>query len=277
MFNNALFCSIAFLVGVNLCLAQTGSIPSEDKKKEQTVTHVCQPVITIQPNGFQQAEIPRRLFQTWKTHALPRDFAAWSQTWKAHHPQWEFELWDDAENRAFIQTYYSWFLTRYDSYPKEIFRADAVRYFYLYHYGGIYADLDFECLKSVEPLLSENCVILGRMSDHWPEHNIPNAFMASPPRAEFWLVVIHCLMNAPANPQPEHMTGPVILHKAVLCYKDKKKRQMILDQMQMYIQDAVPIAIQIRPPCELYPYEWTIRRYEKLPCSYAVTWWVHSW
>lgn len=248
-----------------------------DVDAQEANKHVCAAVQIINPGKAQTAPIPRRLFQTWKTHDLPSQFAAWSATWHQYNPDWEFELWDDAENRMFIQHYYPWFLPRYDSYPKEICRADAVRYFYLYRYGGIYADLDFECCKSLEPLLDENCVILGRMSSNDHEHNIPNALMASPPKAEFWLLVIHGMLHAPSGLRPEYTTGPVILREAVLVYQDKKKRQMIVDQMKVFIQDAVPISVQIRPPCELYPFDWKTSKYEKFPCTYAVTWWAHSW
>lgn len=249
----------------------------EGKSFDQMAKHVCEPVITIRPPGSKCEVIPRRLFQTWKTHELPKNFAAWSETWKMYNPEWEFVLWDDEENREFIAAHYPWFLLRYDSYSKEIYRADAVRYFYLYTYGGIYADLDFECYKSLEPLLEENSVILGSMVSGDPDHSIPNAFMASPPKAEFWLIVIHHLLNAPEELRPEYTTGPVILRKAVLAYQNKKQRQMILDQMKHYFQDGEPIEVQVRPPCELYPYDWITKVYQKFPCSYAITWWSHTW
>ena len=41
----------------------------------------------------------------------------------------------------------------YDGLLMPIMRADAVRYLYLYEFGGIYADLDFLCLQSFESLL----------------------------------------------------------------------------------------------------------------------------
>lgn len=37
---------------------------------------------------------------------------------------------------------YPWFLSTWDNYPYNIQRADAIRYFVLLHYGGIYIDLD---------------------------------------------------------------------------------------------------------------------------------------
>ena len=45
---------------------------------------------------------------------------------------------------------YEWFLETWDAYPYNIERADAIRYFVLHHYGGIYLDLDdVRILRSV--------------------------------------------------------------------------------------------------------------------------------
>ncbi|KAK0521103.1 hypothetical protein OC834_006789 [Tilletia horrida] len=89
--------------------------------------------------------IPRIIHQTWKDSTLP--------------PQWqvlkddEYMLWTDAESRTFIEKHYNWFLPVFDAYPYPIQRADAIRYFVLHHYGGIYMDLDIGCLRRFDPLL----------------------------------------------------------------------------------------------------------------------------
>lgn len=62
-------------------------------------------------------------------------------------------LWTDAGSRDFIAKNYPWFLDTFDNYVYPIQRADAIRYFVLYHYGGIYIDLDIGCLKPLDPLL----------------------------------------------------------------------------------------------------------------------------
>ena len=60
------------------------------------------------------------------------------------HPGWEYKFWTDDTARAFIAKEYSWFLDTYDGYPYPIQRADALRYFAVYHYGGVYADMDLQ-------------------------------------------------------------------------------------------------------------------------------------
>ena len=47
--------------------------------------------------------------------------------------------------REFIEKMYPWFLKTYDGYTQEIMRIDAVRYFILHYFGGIYLDIDMEC------------------------------------------------------------------------------------------------------------------------------------
>ena len=65
----------------------------------------------------------------------------------------EYMLWTDAGSREFIATNYPWFLSAFDGYPYPIQRADAIRYFVLHHYGGIYMDLDVGCQQRMDPLL----------------------------------------------------------------------------------------------------------------------------
>ncbi len=62
-------------------------------------------------------------------------------------------LWTDAGSREFIANRYSWFLETFDGYKYNIQRADAIRYFVLHHYGGIYIDLDMGCLRPIDPPL----------------------------------------------------------------------------------------------------------------------------
>ncbi|KAH9951652.1 hypothetical protein B0H21DRAFT_716901 [Amylocystis lapponica] len=97
--------------------------------------------------------IPRIIHQTWKTDTIPSKWAEISQQCRDMMPDYEYMLWTDASSRDFIAEYYPWFLHTFDNYPYPIQRADAIRYFILYHYGGVYMDLDIGCLRPFDPLL----------------------------------------------------------------------------------------------------------------------------
>jgi len=250
--------------------------------------------------------IPARIFQTWKTKsALPHPYALWSASFAAHNPGFERVLWDDDDNARLIGEHFPWFFETYKGYPKEIYRADAVRYFFLYANGGIYADLDAECLRPLDHLLGRGDIVLGRMgSDPDHPHAIPNAIMASKPRQEFWLLVIW-LMSAMAKNQasPEYMTGPVVLKAAVDLYRaqDPLWVRSVVNTITAYLSaDLQPVRqrceIALLPSREWFPIDWTdpihqmLRRQglggrllsdsdKKLlfPAASMVTYWAHGW
>ncbi|EMD40785.1 glycosyltransferase family 32 protein [Gelatoporia subvermispora B] len=97
--------------------------------------------------------IPRIIHQTWKSETMPPKWVNVSQGCRDMMPDYEYKLWTDASAREFIAEEYPWFLDTFDGYTYPIQRADAIRYFILYHYGGIYMDLDIGCLQRMDPLL----------------------------------------------------------------------------------------------------------------------------
>ena len=62
-------------------------------------------------------------------------------------------MWNDTEGMALIRNHYPWFYKHIGAFKTGVEKADIMRYFILYHHGGVYADLDMECLRPWEPLL----------------------------------------------------------------------------------------------------------------------------
>lgn len=250
-------------------------------------------------------EIPKRIFQTWKEKEVRNPaLKSWQESWKIRNPGYFYELWDDSDNREFIKTHYPHFLEIFDGYDRPIKRADAIRYFYLYHYGGIYADLDFECLKNFDPLLSiqnKTDIILGTLgnmdNDKYRMHAIPNALMISKKGSDFFKLVIDTLISIGNvnDLAPEIATGPVLLFVCYVYYKTRNKNLNLL--LSLYGKDIFENAhpsfsskIFIVEPKILYPINWDNSThkeyYEKLNTesaeeifkeSYAITYWMHSW
>lgn len=217
--------------------------------------------------------IPKIIHQTWKTASLPANFKKWSDTWKKHHPDWTYQFWNDQDLRALIATDFPWFLATYDGYDKHIKRVDAARYFILYKYGGVYADMDFMCLKNLEPTLRGYNIVLGQMGNNRGfNHSVPNALMASVPGHAFWKQVIQTLEERKkAQGGVEWATGPVALY----------------DTLKHYFKPD----LCIHAPHIFYPLNWQTRDHVKLnlnaksekvvqklfPGAYAVTFWTGSW
>ena len=95
-------------------------------------------------DGKRSPMIPRIIHQTYKTRDLPERWKDTPETWKRHHPEWTYMFWSDHDNRELIKRVDPEFLPSYDAYKYPIQRADAVRYYILKHYGGIYVDLDMQ-------------------------------------------------------------------------------------------------------------------------------------
>ncbi len=250
--------------------------------------------------------IPARIFQTWKSKTeFPANFAQWSATFKQHNPAFEHELWDDADNRNFIRTRFPWFLPTYDAYPAEIYRADAVRYFYLYCFGGIYADMDVECLKPLDDLLPLGGVVLGQMGpDPDFPHSLPNAIMASAPRQRLWLLALGLLPYfAQVQRKVEFTAGPVFLKSVVDLYRANDPLwadSVIASVAQILNLDLQPSEertnITILPSRRWYAVDWTdpihLRLREDVLAgkpldaatkawlfkdAWMVTYWTHTW
>ena len=193
-------------------------------------------------------KFPKIIYQTWKTRTLPKNFQVWSSTWKENHPKHKYLMWTDKNNRDFIKNNYSDFLETYDNYNQNIKRVDAVRYFFLYHYGGIYADLDFESLKPLDPILKEFSdydVILGRMGINEEfAHSIPNAIMISKPRADFWLYVIENMKKRANQDGAEYDTGPMLLKYCVDTYRGPSKIKVLSTDYLYPINWAINEGVQ---------------------------------
>ncbi|OJA13810.1 hypothetical protein AZE42_00513 [Rhizopogon vesiculosus] len=101
----------------------------------------------------QLERIPRIIHQTWKSETLPKKWKGYSEACRNMMSDYDYMLWTDASSREFIAENYPWFLDTFDDYEYTIQRADAIRYFVLYHYGGIYIDLDIGCSRPLDPLL----------------------------------------------------------------------------------------------------------------------------
>lgn len=184
-------------------------------------------------------KIPKIIHQTWKNECLPVAFMTLSQTWRDMLPDWEYHLWTDEMNREFVRIHFPDFLKKYDAYPRNIQRADAIRYLLLYTYGGLYVDMDFECLKpEFVTLLEDAEFIAGKepylhAHSHGREYIVCNALMASIPNYPFLEFVIHRMMNHPHGWNVRHgrdildSTGPFLLSDAYREYPQKNELKII--------------------------------------------------
>jgi mannosyltransferase OCH1-like enzyme len=137
--------------------------------------------------------VPRVIHQTWKDAEIPRKWLPYQESWRERNPGWEYRFWCDADNRRLIAERHGWFLPVYDAFPRDIQRVDAAKYFILYTFGGVYADLDCECVRSIDPLVEQGGAIVGRSADGVVEC----AFIASAPGHRLWPRTFEAMQRPP--------------------------------------------------------------------------------
>jgi mannosyltransferase OCH1-like enzyme len=131
-------------------------------------------------------------------HICPRDFKRWNILWFSGYeswlrifpkPEYTHMIWYDDELDKFIEKEYPWFLDVFKSYDINIKRIDMIRPFFLYHYGGIYADMDYMVYKNFYNEIPQDKISIPESPYKYNEH-IQNALMISPPKNIFWLLLI---------------------------------------------------------------------------------------
>jgi mannosyltransferase OCH1-like enzyme len=139
--------------------------------------------------------IPKIFHRTWVNQTIPAIWADSYEECKNLYDDWQIMFWTDERSRRFISEYYSSFLSVYDSYEYPIQRADAIRYFVLYHYGGVYMDLDIGCssksTSSSTPSYSLDDILkFPAVVPKTDPIGYSNDFMASRPRHPFFKTLI---------------------------------------------------------------------------------------
>jgi hypothetical protein len=166
-------------------------------------------------------KIPKIIHQTWKNENVPDYLKDFQKSWLKFNPEYEYQFWTDIDIENFIRSKYKWFYHIFKSYDSNIKRVDAFRYFLLYEYGGIYVDLDFECLRSFDNLMENNTCFFGsEPPQHFKKWKVTNllpcnALMASIPKHPFWKFVCNELPKYLHIINIVKSTGPVFLRS---CY-----------------------------------------------------------
>jgi mannosyltransferase OCH1-like enzyme len=121
-------------------------------------------------------------------------------------------MWNDEDLDEFMHSKYPEYYDMYMAYPAHIMRVDAARYFILKEYGGIYADMDFECIRNFEDKIPVDKVSIAESA--FEGEGFQNALMISPRGHPFWDSVIHELVKYRNHPHPHHSTGPQVIVRA---------------------------------------------------------------
>lgn len=175
--------------------------------------------------------VPRLIFLTWKVRQIPRAVQRCVESFQRRNPHWTVVIMSDADCLKWLAAKRPADLAWYEALPKGILRADAMRLLWLHEMGGIYADIDVECLRPLDGLAAMlgDGEWLALTRDHPVHerihfHNTPmwmNDFMVARPGAPLIGVALKMLAGMVAagfqwNPRNAVMeTGPGLLNRAL--------------------------------------------------------------
>jgi mannosyltransferase OCH1-like enzyme len=136
-----------------------------------------------------------------------------------------FYLWNKNSARQFIEQNFSWFLPTYDSYRYSIQRIDALKYFLLWQYGGIYMDLDVSCRRPLDPFLEFSAWLPGT----WPM-GVSNDVMGAAPGHSIMRLLAESLQSHDKIYVSKYITvfwrtGPMFVNNVLLAWFREESRR----------------------------------------------------
>ena len=160
-------------------------------------------------------KIPKIIHQT-----APADESKWPEIWSKCQktwkelfpaPEYEYKMWTDEDLDDLMKNDFPEHYEMYKGYDQKIKRFDIVRYFILYKYGGIYADMDYICFKNFYDLMPSDKVSISESPYKYNEY-LQNALMISPKEHPFWMNVIEkATKRSGKDVSVIVATGPVLI------------------------------------------------------------------
>ena len=234
-------------------------------------------------------KIPAIIHQVWsdKIRPLPQFFKELSETWKKVYPDWKYILWDDKKMDLFIKDYYPEFDAYCQSFPYDVQRWDTIRYFFLYKYGGMYVDFDYEAIEPLnEVVQNHSCCFASEPKEHTQifgkEVYINNGLIIAEPNHPFIKNIIDCvMMKYPADrifrDKMEEVlltTGPLMITNLYETYENKDDIYIMPPEIVAPF-NKIEVADYLNNE-ELSP-EFNMLLEEKLEKAKAVHYFIGSW
>ena len=170
--------------------------------------------------------IPKIIHQTAKTKDIPSVWKKYQKKVQELHPDWEYRFWTDEDNLQFVKKEFPEYFELFVGLPKNIMRADVIRYLIMYKIGGLYLDLDYEMIKPFEYLNHDLVLPLSKSKEEGDSiDGIGNCIFASAPNQPFWMLVMKKLTDNPPlakNVDVEASTGPTFLSELFFSSKENQ-------------------------------------------------------
>lgn len=175
--------------------------------------------------GDRQGTVPKILHKT--TRVLSRDdvqTAFYKECEDIYLSDgWEVKLWYDDMIDLFVAEHYPQYFQQFKEITPHIKQVDAVRYLFMHYFGGIYADMDAECIRPasnfVDGLIKGSTAWLGGYPEPF--------FLMSTPGNEFWIFAFELILQDWRKYNVRSTGGPQGLNRMAKAYVSLKGQDAI--------------------------------------------------
>ncbi|MDA3930411.1 MAG: glycosyltransferase, partial [Prolixibacteraceae bacterium] len=192
-------------------------------------------------------EIPKIIHQIYESKAgnkPPELLLKISESWLEFNPEWTYKFWGTLEIDTFLEKHHPHFIDFYRSFNYDVQRWDVIRYLFLYHYGGVYVDFDYECLEPIDLILEgKTCCFGFEPTSHSQfvnkKHIISNAFISCIPQHPFLKCILEEITASTAifsdYVNKFHFvmetTGPYMINRVFETYKSKENVSLLPSEL----------------------------------------------
>ncbi|KAJ3282419.1 hypothetical protein HK104_010894 [Borealophlyctis nickersoniae] len=170
---------------------KVGNASVEDRALYEKSLSLAQPILKWGPPPPPTYKVPPTIHYILidrDPNTIPATWIEARESCMGLHPDWEFKFWDRDSAVAFLEREHPWFVETWHGYKHPIQRADSLRYFVLWSFGGVYLDMDLACRRSLDPFRRFDFVA--------PEAHpvgVSNGFVMSRPQSPFLNRVLSAL------------------------------------------------------------------------------------
>jgi mannosyltransferase OCH1-like enzyme len=191
--------------------------------------------------------IPKIIHQIWwqGEDNIPKTYPNHTTSWKTINKDYKYYFWDEQKIKKLLKSYPKNIQKRFNEYPRMIQKIDMAKFIILHTYGGLYVDIDSECIKPINDLLKNKKIVLIEMNISGLEKlfsfgylnglALQNGVMAGQKNHYFWIHCLNSLVNEDITQriyEPHfryilRTVGPALLTEAYKKYPNKKQITII--------------------------------------------------
>lgn len=172
------------------------------------------------PQLSHDLRIPKIIHHIWLGSPVPEELQEIMHTWVVKHPGWRYKIWTDDD------------MAQFPLYNRELYensvnlgqKSDIARYEILYHLGGVYVDVDTECLQPVDVLhhMFDFYIGIQPLDSGFLQLGI-GVIGSKPKHPILKQLILQMKKNAQVSKGAPTKTGPVYCTKVFYAYAGKQE------------------------------------------------------